>query len=117
MNEIVFTPGKVLEIVEANSPSTLTISKKNMAFNLAAAARLALKVGVKFQLIIKDNKLFYKDTGTDGFEIMAVAKHCVICNNSHIHQAFQSAYRENTRAYKFKIGEFIEGMRLLTPIE
>lgn len=116
MKDLIITPKLAQEVEQRNKPAILTISKMNVVFNDVATTRLALKVGVKFQLIIKDGNLNYKDVAENGFEIKSVKMKGASFVNKGLFAVLSENVRKQDVSFRFEIGEFSEGMRLLTEI-
>lgn len=100
-----------------SKPTLMIVSKMNVSFNVPAAKLLALKAGDQFQLILKGDKLFYKDVQKDGFQISVVNNKGASFITRGLHPLLNEKYRKSEKSFRFRIGLFSEGMRLLIPEE
>ena len=114
MSELIITPDLATEAALRNKPALLTVSKLNISFNLAATKRLALKQGNQFQLIIRDRRIFYKDVPKNGFIIRTVNDKGSSINNRGLHLLISENYKKSDKSFRFKIGDFEQGLRELT---
>jgi hypothetical protein len=116
MKELLITPELCSEIEQRNKPALLIISKMNVTFNVSAVMRLALKEKIKFQLLLKDGKLFYKEDPNHGFEIKKISHKGANFINKGLHILLCENFKKNDKSFRFVIGDFNEGLRMLTPI-
>jgi hypothetical protein len=114
MKELIITPQLAQEVELRNKPAFVSISKMNIALNGPATKLLALKSGVQFQLVLKNGKLYYKDSPDNGFTITGVKMKGASLVNRGLHIILCEEYHENDSTFRFEIGEIKEGLRLLT---
>jgi hypothetical protein len=114
MKELIITPELATEAETRNKPAMCIISKMNVSFNMAATKRLVLKEGTMFQIILKDNKIFYKDVAASGFLIRTVNNKGANLINRGMHTVLCENYQKYDKSFRFEIGEFKDGMRELS---
>lgn len=115
MKELIITPELAKEAEIKNKPAVVVISRMNVLFNHSAVKLLALKKGVQFQIIVKDNSIFYRDVVKDGFEISLIDKKGASCITKGLHILLNEYFQKNDKSYRFELGEFKEGFRILIP--
>ena len=117
MKDLIITPDLAAEAEYRNKPALLIISKMNVALNVSASKRLALKPGAQFQLILKDGRLFYKDAISGGFQIKTVNNKGSFLINKGLHPLLCESYKHSDKSFRFQLGDFKDGLRELKQIE
>lgn len=117
MDKILITSEALADFADISKPALITISTDLVVFNRPASKILAIDENSAFTFIIDGDKLFYKDHA-NGFKSIFRAK-VWVSHPSHILPFLKSKLPLNSAAksIKFEIGEFKEGLRLLTPIK
>lgn len=113
--KIEITPEIVTEFNQNGKPPVIVIGNKNIVFNPPAIKMLALKSGSCFLLEFEDGNLYYKDAGS-GFKLSISGKGVLMKNQSGIGKYIEAFFKKGLLTYRFSIGEFQNGRRLLTII-
>lgn len=120
MEKVILTPKSVKEFAVLSQKPRITISRAMISFNPAAAAKLVLKTGSFFALIIDNGKLFYQDTADKSyFKINNVTKaNSLNAYASGIAPAlYMNKIITEPKTARFTIGGFKEGMWELIAIK
>ena len=120
MTKIVLTKENVEKFALLGQKPTVTVSRRLISFNLAAAKKLALHKGDFFQLEIDEGKLYYKTcVDKTGFQVNNVTKYGSLNAGGKgvLGSLYHNRVVDEIKSTRFVVEPFKDGRHRLTKVK